>query len=245
MSGGHVHSPHGAEAIAARNSALHRLDPRTKIVGLIALATVAVTTPVGAWPAYGAYLALLAVLVVVARLPALHVARRMTVEVPFLIAAAMLPLTHPDGVALGGTVALRMTCGVLAMILLSSTTPFPVLLQGFERLRAPRAMVLIVSVMWRYLQVVTDELRRMRIAQESRGFRARWLWQTRALGASVAALFLRSLERGERVHLAMASRGHRGGMPAGVCRPMSLARADLVFALGLAAGLAGIRVGLG
>jgi cobalt/nickel transport system permease protein len=84
------------------------------------------------------------------------------------------------------------------MVLLSSTTPFPVLLHGFEQLRAPRLLVMIVAFMWRYLHVIGDEVTRMRVARQARGYQPRWLWQAGAVGQTVAALFIRSLERGER-----------------------------------------------
>jgi cobalt/nickel transport system permease protein len=54
----------------------------------------------------------------------------------------------------------------------------------------------------------------MRIARESLGYDPRWLWQARALASSAGTLFLRSYERGERVYLAMVSRGYTGAMPA-------------------------------
>ena len=50
----------------------------------------------------------------------------------------------------------------------------------------------------------------MRIARESRGFRAGTWRSWPVLATSLGALFVRSYERGERVHLAMLSRGHTG-----------------------------------
>ena len=67
--------------------------------------------------------------------------------------------------------------------------------------------------MVRYLGVVTDELRRMRVARESRAFRGRGVRAWPVLAASSGALFVRSYERGERVHLAMLSRGFTGRLP--------------------------------
>lgn len=239
MSGAHGHR--GVELVAAGDSPVHRLDPRGKIVGLIGLVLVAVTTPPGAWTAFAAYAALLCALVLVARLPLRHVALRMTVEVPFLLAAALLPFTVDDGVTLGATVAVKATIGVLAMVLLSSTTPFPRLLAGFEGLRVPRLLTAIVGAMWRYLHVLGEEVRRTRIARESRGYQGRWLWQAGAVAAGVATLFIRSLERGERVYLAMASRGFHGAMPATVTAPLSLAAGDVVFVAVLAVAVVAIR----
>ena len=67
--------------------------------------------------------------------------------------------------------------------------------------------------MIRYGDVITGELRRMRIARESRGAGAGRLGHARAVATSAGALFVRSYERGERVYLAMASRGYAGSMP--------------------------------
>ena len=53
----------------------------------------------------------------------------------------------------------------------------------------------------------------MRLARISRGHDPRVLWQAGATARGVGALFVRSYERGERVHLAMLSRGWTGQMP--------------------------------
>jgi cobalt/nickel transport system permease protein len=63
------------------------------------------------------------------------------------------------------------------------------------------------------MNVVNDEMQRMRIARASRGFEATGVQHWRVLGQSAGALFIRSYERGERVHLAMISRGYQGLMP--------------------------------
>ncbi|MBX6723602.1 MAG: cobalt ECF transporter T component CbiQ, partial [Dactylosporangium sp.] len=67
--------------------------------------------------------------------------------------------------------------------------------------------------MLRYLDVLVDEARRMRVARLSRGADPRFLWQVRGFALGIGALFLRAFERGERVWLAMLSRGYGGRMP--------------------------------
>ena len=233
MSGAHGHSAGGVEAVAAGNSVVHRLDPRGKIIGLLLVAIVAASTPAGAWWALGAYLVIVVAIAVAARLPLRHTLRRMTIELPFLAGALVLALWASDGGVRGATLALKLTASVLAMIVLSSTTPFPRLLHGFERLRTPRIIVLIVSFMWRYLHVLGEEWHRMRVAREARGHQARWLWQERSIGPLIATLFLRSLQRGERVYLAMTSRGFDGGMPVTVVASPALRAADVAFVVGL------------
>lgn len=222
---------------------MHRLDPRVKIVGLIGLVVVSVSLPPGAWLAFGALAAILVGLVVVARLRPLHVLRRMTVEVPFLLAAAVLPFTVEDGVVLGVTVGAKVTIGVLGMVILSSTTPFPRLLRGFELLRTPPLIVVIVAFMWRYLHVLGEQVSNMQTARAARGYSARFFWQAAAsTGSLVATLFVRSLGRGERVYLAMLSRGYDGTMPETVVESFVLRRVDVLFLAALAALLVLVRV---
>ena len=96
--------------------------------------------------------------------------------------------------------------------------------------------------MVRYLDVVTDEMARMRVARESRGFTARDIRQWPVLARSAGALFIRSYERGERVHLAMLSRGYTGTMPlldSVAATPAQWARSALLPAAALAVCLAG------
>jgi cobalt/nickel transport system permease protein len=47
----------------------------------------------------------------------------------------------------------------------------------------------------------------------SRGYEPRWLWQGGPLAQSAGSLFIRSFERGERVHQAMVARGFSGRIP--------------------------------
>lgn len=238
MSGGHYGGGLGAvEAVAAKDSPVHRLDPRVKILGLIGLVLVTATLPTGAWAAFGALAAILIILAAASRLHPTYVLRRMTVEVPFLLAAAVLPFTAENGLALGATVALKVSISVLAMVILSSTTPFPSLLRGFEMLKVPRLILTIVAFMWRYLHVLAGEVSRMKRARESRGYSANWFWQAASTGSLIATLFVRSLERGERVYLAMMGRLYDGSMPETVAGRLKSARADVLFLSAITASL--------
>jgi cobalt/nickel transport system permease protein len=187
---------------------------------------VVVATPRDAFWAFGVYALLLSVVAAVARVPAPTVLRRMVVEVPFVLFAVLLPfVAHGPRVGVLGlslsesgllgawNVLAKATLGVVASILLAATTEPRTLLLGVERLRLPPLMVQIMSFMLRYTDVVGAEMGRMRVARESRGFHGRDIRQARVVAHSAGALFIRSYERGERVHLAMLSRGYTGTMP--------------------------------
>jgi cobalt/nickel transport system permease protein len=87
------------------------------------------------------------------------------------------------------------------------------LLVGLQRLHVPALVTTIATLMLRYVDVIVAEAGRMRLARVSRGHDPRFLWQAGATARGVGALFVRSYERGERVHLAMLSRGWSGAMP--------------------------------
>lgn len=205
---------------------LHRLAPQCKVLATVLFVVAVVATPKEQFWAFGVYAGLVTVAAVLGRVPLAGVARRLVIEVPFLFFAVLLPFVGRDrsvdvlglqlsqpGLWAAWNIVAKGTIGVAASIVLASTTSVPHLLQGLERLRVPRQLVAIAGFMARYGDVIGDELRRMRIARESRGASASRLGHARAVATSAGALFVRSYERGERVYLAMASRGYTGTMP--------------------------------
>jgi len=216
----------GDGLLVAVDSRVHRIPAQVKIVALFVFVLAVVSTPASAFWAFGLYAVMLLVAVVVAKLPAPVVSRRLAVETPFIVFALLLPFvaTGPridvlgvelseSGVLGGWNVLAKGSLGVVAAILLSATTGPRDLLAGLERLRLPSTLVAILSFMVRYLSVVSDDLQRMRIARESRGYVGGRAGHLKAVAGGVGALFVRSFERGERVHLAMRSRGYVGRMP--------------------------------
>ena len=107
---------------------------------------------------------------------------------------------------------------MLTSLTLAATTPLRDLLLGLQRLGAPALVVTIATLMLRYVDVIAGEARRMRLARISRGHDPRFLWQVGATARGVGSLFVRSYDRGERVHLAMLARGWAGRMPRAVGR---------------------------
>lgn len=185
-----------------------------------------VSTPITAWQLFPVYLLLLVGFALQSRIPLRTFFLRALIEVPFVFFAVLMPFFgHGDTVELGpvtlyeagllagANILVKGTLGVLAAVLLSTTTTARELLRGFEKLRMPSLMVQIASFMLRYVNVVNDELERMKVARMSRGFEATGIKQWRVLASAAGALFIRSYERGERVHLAMLSRGYTGELP--------------------------------
>jgi cobalt/nickel transport system permease protein len=209
-----------------RDSPVHRLPPQVKIVAAFLGVVCVVATPREAFPVFAGYVVLLLGVWAAARIPVGWILRRSVIELPFVVLAVLLPFTGPDpriewlgmslsepGLLGAWNILVKGTLGVLTSLTLAATTPMRDLLVGLQRLRAPALVTTIATLMLRYVDVITGEARRMRLARIARGHDPRFLWQAGATARGVGALFVRSYERGERVHLAMLSRGWTGTMP--------------------------------
>jgi cobalt/nickel transport system permease protein len=162
----------------------------------------------------------------VSKIPSPLLFKRALIEIPFIFFAILMPFfgtgekfeiagieLYREGLLAGTSIVVKGTLGVLAAVILSTTTTAREILRGLERLKLPAVMVQIASFMLRYVNVISDEMERMKVARESRGFVATGIKHWKVLATSAAALFIRSYERGERVHLAMLSRGFDGNLP--------------------------------
>jgi cobalt/nickel transport system permease protein len=205
---------------------IHRLPPQCKLAATVLFVFAVVATPREEFWAFGVLAAMVASVALIGRVPLLSVARRLVIELPFLLFAFLLPVfgrgprvdvlglsLSEAGLWAGWNIVVKGTLGVAASIVLASTTSIPQVLDGLERLHVPRVLVAITAFMIRYGDVVGDEVRRMSIARESRGGSGGRFGKVRTLASTAGALFVRSYERGERVYLAMESRGYAGSMP--------------------------------
>lgn len=221
MGAGHAHPLH-----LDHHSPVHALAPEVKILATLLFTIVVVATPRTEFAAFAGYALLLAAVTAVARVPVPWLAKRATIELPFVLLAIALPFAghgervtwlglslSVDGLYGAWNIFAKGTLGVLASLLLAATTTMRDLLLGLDRLHCPRVFTQIATFMLRYLDILADDARRMRIARLSRGYDPRFLWQVKAFAVGVGALFLRAYERGERVYLAMVSRGYDGRLP--------------------------------
>jgi cobalt/nickel transport system permease protein len=202
-------------------SGVHRLAPECKVVAAVLFVFAVVATPREAVWAFALDAVVIVIVALIARVPLGRLARRLVIEVPFLVFAIFLPfvgrgpyvevgvltLSEP-GLWGAWNIVVKGTLGVAATCLLTATTTVPELLTALERLRVPRPVVGIAGFMVRYGEVLADDLRRMRVARLARCDDPRWLWQIKGLARTAGALFVRSYERGERVYIAMLARGY-------------------------------------
>lgn len=204
----------------------YELPSHIKIASVFSFVLVVVLTPGHFFQAHLTYAFIVIALLIWNQIPLRSIRKRLIIEIPFVLFAFFLPILGTDpridffgfklsepGLWAGWNILIKATIGVMMSLILSSTTPQRELLVGLEKLKFPKLLVQIMSFMIRYTVVVTEELKRMAIARESRCFEAKGPKQWGVLARSAGAIFIRSYERGERVHMAMLSRGYTGTLP--------------------------------
>jgi cobalt/nickel transport system permease protein len=197
-----------------------------KIVAMVMFTIAVVVTPREAFWAFGAFAVIVFAVAAAARVRPGWLLTRALIELPFVLLALALPFLSQgervtwlglslsvDGLYGGWNIFVKGTLGVLASLLLAATTRTDQIILGLDRLHCPPVLTQIATFMLRYLEVLSGEARRMRIARISRGDDPRFLWQLKGFAMGIGALFVRAFERGERVYLAMISRGYAGRMP--------------------------------
>jgi cobalt/nickel transport system permease protein len=192
-------------------SCLSVFDPSAKIVGTV-LFTVAVAL------LHDVRLLLFALLFMICLLaisgvPWARIGKRYGLAFPFIILAALsMYLTSGQSPAIG--MFLRISASVLALILLSVTAGFLDLLNGLQMLKVPRLVVSMFMFTHRYIYVFTEELERMSLARQARGYRGGGSLMNRDIMATVTntagMLLVRAYERGLRVHDSLVARGYEG-----------------------------------
>ncbi|MGQ0722336.1 MAG: energy-coupling factor transporter transmembrane component T family protein [Candidatus Eiseniibacteriota bacterium] len=236
-------------------TAVHRLDPRTKL--LLFAATLLVLFRVG--PGGGAVLLLaLAGTGALARLSWRRFARGLRAlawvfAITFLYQVLWTGRGHPSGLAGGTLVGLHMVLRLAAMLLaayLLTFTTEPIRMAdglgrlfGFlERVRVPvRDLSLVLTLALRFLPTVMEEAERIVLAQQARGarFEGGPLARARRLLPLAVPLFAGCLHRAETLALAMEARGWRGGRHRTQLDPPRFAALD-AFALVVAAAVVGL-----
>ncbi len=214
---------------AYADSPIHRLDARIKVIGLLAGILVCVGTPAQSYFAFCVYAFSLLVIVALSKISPYRIFKRSLVVLPFILMIAVFAPFLKTGQVAGGyslgifrsatvvtpalvvwNVTAKALLSMLMVIVLTSTTPFPELLQALRKLRVPDIFVMLLSFTYRYLFVMIDEFQRMRRALASRGWQGKWIWHAKVIGQLIGVMFIRTYEKAERIYVAMISRGYDG-----------------------------------
>ncbi|MBM9536077.1 cobalt ECF transporter T component CbiQ [Desulfobulbus alkaliphilus] len=232
---------------------LYRWDPRLRIVALLLLAFA--FSSIKELHAIPAITALTLFFWVISGLPARRLWHRLrypsllivllAVTLPF--AGGSTPLLNLGPLTMtqeGLESALLITARFYAILILAlcflGSTPVHQTIRAFQALGLPGIMADIALLMVRYLEVLAQDLQRMRRSMQVRGYQGRACsWKTiRTTALLTGNLLLRSYERADGVYKAMRVRGYghkrptRGGFSATMADKAAIA-AVTVMAIGL------------
>ncbi len=142
-----------------------------------------------------------------------------------------------EGIDLAFKTFLRTYASLSIMVYLIVTTSIPEMLFALRKLRLPDFVAEIMTLIYRTIQIFVDELMRLERSAESRlGFygRKNMLRTSALLGYS---MFIKSMERAEKLNMAMESRCYNGKIPNPSNKSSGIGYALVVIAAIIAAGV--------
>lgn len=218
---------HIIEKETMKESVLHALDGRVKLISLILIIVYAVfSTQIMVLMILEVYLLSL---IYLSNISFKKAFMRVLLLLPFTIfIIAFQPFIRPgtiiytlplginitlEGLMFGALLLSRIIVTLTSIVILSSISPMQEVVQSFRKLGMPRDLAMIFSLMIRFLSLFYDELSKINNAQKSRNFdifnkRTKYLWRLKQIAYTIVMMFLRSYERGESIYLSMLSRGY-------------------------------------
>ncbi|WP_051560139.1 cobalt ECF transporter T component CbiQ [Marinobacterium jannaschii] len=206
------------------SSAIDRLDPRLRAVLTFLFALLVVSCQ--HYPALISALLVSLVTAMIARVDRKRTLRRVLAMDLFMIfLLILLPFSVPgdsfltlaglsaswQGLHQALVIILKANAVILMLLTLVGTMDASTLGHALARLKVPEKLVHLMLFTVRYLDVINREYKRMRMAMRARSFVARSDLHTwRTFGYLFGMLLVRSLERSERIMMAMKCRGFKG-----------------------------------
>lgn len=210
------------DRLAGGDTAVHRLDPRAKILVTIIFIVTVVSFGKYDLSALFPFFIFPAAMISVANLPAGYIIRKVLLLTPFILFIGIFnPLFDREvlvrigslGISGGwiscASIVIRTMLTLGAALILVGVTGFPAICGALERMGMPSAFAVQLLFLYRYIFVLTEEGARTARARELRTFRKKGM-EIKAFGSLVGHLLLRTWQRAERIHMAMLARGFKG-----------------------------------
>jgi cobalt/nickel transport system permease protein len=211
------------EPFAAGKSVIHGLDPRIRITAATVYSIILALSY--HFTALAAGLAGSLLLIIMAKLPAREVIKRLFIVNTFIVLLwLILPLTfqgqvacklgsldvYYPGIIMSAQITLKSNAIVMTLMALVATMAFSTLGAALNRLYVPDKMVHLLLMTYRYVFVIEQEYQRLMRAAKIRGFRPKTNIHTyKTYAYIVGMLFVRSALRADQVYKAMLCRGFK------------------------------------
>ena len=233
------------DKLSYQQTPIHRLDPRAKLVTTLVFITTVVSFGKYEISALLPFFIYPVILCVMGNLPAAYLLRKIVLVSPFAILIGIFnPLMDRDIlINLGGTgisggwvsfasVLIRFSLTVGAALVLIAVTGFNAVCTALEKLGTPKAFVVQLMFLYRYMFVLVDEASRMVRARSLPSFGSKGSG-IHTYGSLVGHLLLRTMDRAQRIHLAMCCRGFEGQIL--IMKPLKIRPIEIGFICGWSA----------
>jgi cobalt/nickel transport system permease protein len=210
------------DTLAARDTVVHRLDPRVKVVTAVIFLICVVSFDKYTLAAMLPFVLFLSLIMGLSGIPAGFVFKKLLLVSPFAILLGMFnpifdqqPLLYLGPLPVSGgwlsflSILLRFCLTVGAMLILIATTGFNGVCMALEKMGMPKIFAVQLLMLYRYIFVLMAEGQRMYRARALRSFDGHGLGM-QTFGHLIGGLLLRTLDRAQRIHLAMRCRGFDG-----------------------------------
>lgn len=224
-----LHSHQSSSSISNVIAIKDRTSPPARIICALMMVVAIAVTPNAQWFTWLTYAVAIIITICMSRVKYSVLAKRIAIESIFVITALLGNLFHHgenDGggiiwqwgifqitatsLTILGSVLCKLYLSLLVMNLLTLTIPIPILLQSLRVLHVPPVLIAILDAMYRYLALLIEEFKVMQRAAIARNLMAGKRWQRLVVGNMIGSLFIRTYDRGNRIHQAMLSRGYQG-----------------------------------
>ena len=230
------------DELAAGRSVFHDLDPRAKLITTLVFIGTVVSFGKYEVAALIPFVLYPLVLASVGGLPFSYLAEKILIVSPFAFFIGIFnPLldqtvmVHLGSIPVSGgwvsflSIMIRFVLTVGSALVLIALTGFHAVCMGLERLGVPRPFVVQLLFLYRYIFVLIDEASRMNRARSLRTFQSKGT-KIGTFGSMLGHLLLRTMDRAQRIHLAMCCRGFDGHVRL-IC-PLKAGWREGVFVLG-------------
>lgn len=227
------------DTLSYKDTFIHRLDPRAKVLVSFAFILFVVSCPKYEISALIPFFLYPVFLLTAGDIPLQAIAKKVLLVSPFALFIGIFNplldtkvLTAPLGIPISGgwisflSIMVKFVLTVSTALLLIAVTSFPGICEALARLRMPKLFVVQLLLLYRYLFVLAEEALRMVRAREARSFGGRGK-DIKTFIKIVSILLVRSVERAERIFRAMLSRGFKGEIK--TRKRHSLGYSDILF----------------
>jgi cobalt/nickel transport system permease protein len=235
------------DRLSYQDTFVHRLDPRTKLITTVLFLFTVVSFSKYEVVALLPFFLFPVLLMTVGEIPLKFILKKVVFVSPFAVFIGIFnPLLDTGQITIvpGWTVSagwlsfisilLKFLLTVSTALLFIATTSFPAACHALRQIGLPSLFVSQLMFLYRYIFVLAEETMRIVRARDMRSFDGRGAGM-KVFIRIVGVLFLRTVERAERIYFAMLSRGFQGDMP--TLRRSRMTMADAVFAVGVVAYL--------